>query len=375
LNNDASKNSVGRFRVNDVHKLNRAQNYPVDRVVDLLGIVVNKQGLFVCPFHQDPNPTMGVIKAKNKCRCSECGREASSVELVMTVMGYDAERAMDFFLNPGEKPAPVKRESDNRTGASPGPVVQLSPGEQLLGRFYREICRPLPRRVRERFVKGGFSAACLARDRVGWLPKIDESALEPWVQGVDRDALGQSGLFVGEPGGRVRPAFEGERVVFPCFDFRSTAETGAKRKAVFRLKAAKIDCRRWNETEAFETGRWWPYGMDRVNWNRKILLCEGELNVLAVSSFSSLYCPVGLVNDDIPDDILEAFRGADVTVALFHPRAGKNQFQRALTGNYNARILKLSALFESRLNLKLKVLKTPIGDTLFQHFKRLRRRI
>ena len=88
--------------------------------------------------------------------------------------------------------------------------------------------------------------------------------------------------------------------------------------------------------------------------------------------FSRLFNPYSLILEFLTPEILEKFRGSDVTVAFNHPMASEGKKQKDLTEHYNEKNKKIAALFKEHLNQNITILNTPIGIELGQFFKRYR---
>lgn len=90
---------------------------PIEEVADILGIEVNKHGRFLCPCHNDTNPSAHLRpNGKNTWRCYTCGDVGGSpLDLVAAVEGISIRDAA-FFLDryfPGGISEKAKQETEN----------------------------------------------------------------------------------------------------------------------------------------------------------------------------------------------------------------------------------------------------------------------
>jgi DNA primase len=69
---------------------------------DLMGLPTGRQGdtgklWWLCPFHDDSNPSFNVDPEANRWRCYGCGAHGDAADLVEAVQGCDFKAAVDFL--------------------------------------------------------------------------------------------------------------------------------------------------------------------------------------------------------------------------------------------------------------------------------------
>ena len=79
------------------------------------GIKINRNGMAVCPFHKDKNPSM---KIDNRYYCFGCGEKGDAVDFVAKYYGFGKKEAalqiasvfgISFEDNRGRKPPPKRK--------------------------------------------------------------------------------------------------------------------------------------------------------------------------------------------------------------------------------------------------------------------------
>ena len=66
------------------------QNVTTRQVAELYGIRVNRNGMAVCPFHNDRNPSMKVDK---RFHCFACQADGDAVDFVSRLFGLPSKEA------------------------------------------------------------------------------------------------------------------------------------------------------------------------------------------------------------------------------------------------------------------------------------------
>jgi len=67
-------------------------------VAELLGIEIDSKNSFLCPSHDDTNPSASLSEEKNRWYCFSCGAGGTPINLVMAVNGGNTLDAV-FFLD------------------------------------------------------------------------------------------------------------------------------------------------------------------------------------------------------------------------------------------------------------------------------------
>ena len=67
----------------------RAKDYPIERLVEINGF--NK---FICPFHNDKNPSMHYYKETNSCYCFSCNTHADAIDIYRKIKNCSFKKAV-----------------------------------------------------------------------------------------------------------------------------------------------------------------------------------------------------------------------------------------------------------------------------------------
>ncbi len=360
----------------DILKINWAQNFPIDRIVNILGIEMDKKGRFVCPYHQDPVPSMVIVKAKNKCKCFECGAEASPLDLIQVILGYtDSKKALNF-LQKYNTPVLIKPNTPVELGtefAAPPLPSDLPSAYKILTEFYSEFCSDVNQTTRNMLHSLKLNIDFVTADYMGMLVLSASDILQQMSRRWSFEDLVDSGLFVATPEGDLSLIFDQDTLIIPhplLFDVPEDIATTGTQKIISFITGINPGLK--GSFEKHTQGKYWQPFSIKVENAKKVLLCEGVFNVFSLATFSRLFNPYSLILEYLTPEILEKFRGTDVTVAFNHPMASEGKKQKDLTDQYNEKNKKIAALFKEHLNQNITILNTPIGIELGQFFKRYR---
>ena len=90
-------------------------NVTARQAAELYGVRVNRQGMAVCPFHNDKNPSMKVDK---RFHCFACQADGDAVDFVSRLFGLPGKEAAmklaDDFSIPYDARKKQRGEADER---------------------------------------------------------------------------------------------------------------------------------------------------------------------------------------------------------------------------------------------------------------------
>ena len=336
---------------------------------------MDKKGRFVCPYHQDPVPSMVIVKAKNKCKCFECGAEASPLDLIQVILGYtDSKKALSF-LQKYNTPVLIKPNSPVELGTefSPTPLPNnLLPAYKILTEFYSEFCADVNQTTRNMLHSLKINLDFVHADYMGMLVLSSSDIIQQMSRRWSFEDLIDSGLFASTPEGELRLIFDQDTLIIPHpLFFNSPLENPPGTQRIISFITG-INPGLKGSVEKQTNGKYWQPFSIKVENAKKVLLCEGVFNVFSLATFSRLFNPYSLILENLTPEILENFKTMDVTVAFNHPMASEGKKQKDLTEEYNEKNRKICNMFKEQLNQNITILNTPIGIELGQFFKRYR---
>ncbi len=300
----------------------------------------------LCPFHNDRNPSMYVVPAKQIFHCFVCGAGGSSIDFVMRHHGmsygealrYLAERA-GIELTPW-KPARRGGGVGAGTGGDEGMEEDIGVSREALAganRFALDFFRAILRHPEH-----GASARAVVQQR-GIAPEIAEkfqigAAPDRWdgllktieSRGLDPAPFVAAGLLKSREGGGLYDALR-NRLIFPILDQlgRPIAFGGRKIKPEDEPKYLNSP-----ETELFKKGSTLfalPQAYKAIQHERCAIITEGYTDAMAChqAGFENVVATLGTALTPRHAGVLR--RLCDRVVLLFDAdEAGQNAADRAL---------------------------------------------
>ena len=97
------------------------QSVTTRQAAEHYGIRVGRNGMCVCPFHDDKNPSMKVDRRFHCFGCQADGDVIDFVSKLFQLSLYDAARklAADFHLTPDKPPSAADRKSTRLNSSHP----------------------------------------------------------------------------------------------------------------------------------------------------------------------------------------------------------------------------------------------------------------
>jgi hypothetical protein len=77
--------------------IDRARNHPMQDLVSSYGIKVIR-GTFLCPFHNDTNPSASIHKKTNRFKCFSCGAGGDTIQFVRLLEGISFPDAVKKLI-------------------------------------------------------------------------------------------------------------------------------------------------------------------------------------------------------------------------------------------------------------------------------------
>ena len=197
-------------------------------IVRLIGehVALRKQGRefkCLCPFHDDHNPSMYVVPAKQIYHCFVCGAGGDSLTFAIDYFKMSFREALQFLADrAGIKLAPPPRRThDTNEPDVPGVSREvLMGGNKAAGEFFRAILGHAQHgeAARGLLERRGVSPAMIEQFQLGAAPdRWDGLLLTMTGKGLDTQAFLAGGLLKARETGGTYDALR-HRLVFPIHD-------------------------------------------------------------------------------------------------------------------------------------------------------------
>ncbi|EKD26796.1 MAG: hypothetical protein ACD_79C01012G0003 [uncultured bacterium] len=344
--------------------INKALNYPIDRTISILGIETSKTGRFPCPFHSSPKPTMSVIRSKNRCFCSECKKEASSIDIAKKIMGYSDTEAIEFLLSSYALPGKIKITSKKEASIINNSSENKS---EILSDFYWNHCVDISNDLQVLLTntlgidKNLLTNKYLKRSPLSYDNSIN-ILLNKWKHaellhyGIIENSTHNHEFFLNEP-----------NFVFPHFEYRADKQLSNYPKTVRMISCIKVKDHTFSKRIP-ESQFFWPYNMDKIDWSRKILFCENTLGVLAILSHSNIYSPISIIYENIDSEFIDMFTHSEITIVIEHKSHNNDNKENSYTDVAN----KIITMLNNKLNYSLNVMRIPKGMDIIKYFSQFK---
>ena len=289
----------------------------------------------LCPFHQEKTPSFHVDGKWQRYHCFGCGKDGDVFRFIMEHdnIGFpDAVRLLAQRCN-----VPLPEEGDYDPGAARAARDQrerLCKINEEFSIFFCRFLRDNPGCPAARYLAGrGIDRATAEKFRIGAVPEARNACLEYGRRlGFSEEELITAGICGrAEESGRLYERFSG-RLAF-------TIENEYGRGVGFSARSLEpkpADGRKYvntPETPVFKKGMLLyalPQAKEAVAAGRKIILCEGQMDTIAMhrAGFANAVAPLGTAFT--PEQAKLVKRYADeVSLAFDADGAGQKAFLRA----------------------------------------------
>ena len=289
----------------------------------------------LCPFHQEKTPSFHVDGKWQRYHCFGCGKDGDVFRFIMEHdnIGFpDAVRLLAQRCN-----VPLPEEGDYDPGAARAARDQrerLCKINEEFSVFFCRFLRDNPGCPAARYLAGrGIDRATAEKFRIGAVPEARNACLEYGRRlGFSEEELITAGICGrAEESGRLYERFSG-RLAF-------TIENEYGRGVGFSARSLEpkpADGRKYvntPETPVFKKGMLLyalPQAKEAVAAGRKIILCEGQMDTIAMhrAGFANAVAPLGTAFT--PEQAKLVKRYADeVSLAFDADGAGQKAFLRA----------------------------------------------
>ena len=289
----------------------------------------------LCPFHQEKTPSFHVDGKWQRYHCFGCGKDGDVFRFIMEHdnIGFpDAVRLLAQRCN-----VPLPEEGDYDPGAARAARDQrerLCKVNEEFSLFFCRFLRDNPGCPAARYLAGrGIDRATAEKFRIGAVPEARNACLEYGRRlGFSEEELVTAGICGrAEESGRLYERFSG-RLAFSIENEYGRCVGFSARS----LEPKPADGRKYvntPETPVFKKGMLLyalPQAKEAVAAGRKIILCEGQMDTIAMhrAGFANAVAPLGTAFT--PEQAKLVKRYADeVSLAFDADGAGQKAFLRA----------------------------------------------
>ena len=289
----------------------------------------------LCPFHQEKTPSFHVDGKWQRYHCFGCGKDGDVFRFIMehdNIAFPDAVRLLAQRCN-----VPLPEEGDYDPGAARAARDQRERLYKINEEFSLFFCRFLrdnPGCAAARYLAGrGIDRATAEKFRIGAVPEAKNACLEYGRRlGFSEEELVTAGICGrAEESGRLYERFSG-RLAFSIENEYGRGVGFSARS----LEPKPADGRKYvntPETPVFKKGMLLyalPQAKEAVAAGRKIILCEGQMDTIAMhrAGFANAVAPLGTAFT--PEQAKLVKRYADeVSLAFDADGAGQKAFLRA----------------------------------------------
>lgn len=259
----------------------------------------------LCPFHNEKTPSFTVNEAKGFYHCFGCGAHGDVIKFEMEAGGLPFMDAVTKLANrAGLKVPQFSRENEEEAKhrSSWYEIMELA-----CGFFEKNLLLPSGHEALDYLTRRGFDNSIIKKFRLGYAP--DNNGLHAYLtsKNVSESDMIELGLAVlSEKNGKVYDFFR-NRVIIPIFDKRDRI-IGYGGRVMGNEQPKYLNS---PETPIFNKRKVLynlNYARDKAYENKRIVICEGYMDVIAQSKYGFDYAVAPLGTALTEDQIQEAWK-------------------------------------------------------------------
>ncbi len=288
-------------------------------IVDVVGAKVKltrkgREYTACCPFHNEKTPSFTVNEAKGFYHCFGCGAHGDIVRFEMEANGLPFLDALKKLADKAGLPMPqLSHENHEKSEVR---KTQYEIMEMAVKYFEKNLRLTGGRPALDYLYNRGFNDDIISKFHLGYAP--NNNGLKAWLsgKGVSEHDMIELGLAsLSEKNSRVFDFFR-DRVIIPIFDkagrpiaFGGRVMDGSQPKYLNSPETPIFNKRHvlYNLNNA----------RDKAYEARKIIVCEGYMDVIALSKYGFEYVVAPLGTALTEDQIAEAWKICPVPTLCF----------------------------------------------------------
>ena len=290
-------------------------------IVDVVGAKVKlirkgREYMACCPFHNEKTPSFTVNEAKGFYHCFGCGAHGDIVKFEMEANGLPFLEALKKLADKAGLEMPKLSHEEHAKSEERKTLYEIM--EMAVQYFERCLRLPEGRHGLEYFYHRGLSDDVISHFRLGYAPA--NNGLKAWLssKGISEHEMMELGLAAissRDNSGRVFDFFR-DRVIIPIFD-------KANRPIAFGGRVMNDGQPKYlnsPETPIFNK-RHVLYNLNNAREKgyeaKNIIVCEGYMDVIALSRYGFEYAVAPLGTALTEDQIQEAWRVCNTPTLCF----------------------------------------------------------
>ncbi|MDO4184150.1 MAG: DNA primase [Rhodospirillales bacterium] len=259
----------------------------------------------LCPFHNEKTPSFTVNEAKGFYHCFGCGAHGDVIKFEMEAGGLPFMDAITKLANKAGLKVPQftrENEEEAKHRSSWYEIMDLAAGY-----FEKNLLLPSGHEAFEYLDRRGFDDTIIKKFRLGYAP--DNNGLHAYLlsKNVSESDMIELGLAVlSEKNSKVYDFFR-NRVIIPIMDKRSRI-IGFGGRVMGNEQPKYLNS---PETPIFNKRKVLynlNYARDKAYENKRIIVCEGYMDVIAQSKYGFEYAVAPLGTALTEDQIQEAWK-------------------------------------------------------------------
>ena len=257
-------------------------------IVDVFGtyVTLKRSGrdyVCCCPFHDEDTPSCYVHPGEEYFKCFGCNAGGDVITFVMKYHNLDYWEAVKFLADRGGVPLPEESSRDSKAVMQRKKIYKMN--KDAAHFFYEQLALPEGKACRAYIVKRGLTPETVQKYGIGFAPN-SWSALKSHMLslGYTERELFEAGLISRSTNNTLKTFdFFVYRMVFPFMDIRGNVVGFGGRTLSVDDKRKYLNSR---DTPVYNKNNYLfslNYAKDAAVKSRKIILCEGNLDVISLN--------------------------------------------------------------------------------------------
>lgn len=281
-------------------------------IADIIGekVKLTKRGreyIGLCPFHQEKTPSFTINESKGFYHCFGCGEHGDIVRFLMNAEGLPFIEAVKKLASRAGMELPAFSKESQEANAKRKSLYEIM--EMAADFFEKNLYMPVGAQgLKYLKQKRGLSDEIIKKFRLGYAPHNNGLKALLNSKGISKEDMVELGLIaVPEDKNRPEHDFFRDRVMIPIMDKQNNVIAFGGRI----MDNSQPKYLNSPETPIFNKRRI-LYNMNNAREssyiNKKLIICEGYMDVIALDSFNFGYAVAPLGTALTEEQILEAWK-------------------------------------------------------------------